>query len=153
MKVNKKIVIFNSTNKANNLLRETKFRRNDIKVNKIYEKKPKVNRTRNSESESTWEVFGGRDEFHHILEQICTTEGKKSWPFFTYKAWKYCMGAVNWYCLCPKHRKNCKCCPGHYLIINHYSSLSWFKFRNLSVIVTNSRNRSQSRSKSKLLFL
>ena len=34
-----------------------------------------------------------------------------------------------------KHRKNCECCPGHYLIVNHYSSMSWFKFRNLSVIV------------------
>ena len=22
-----------------------------------------------------------------------------------------------------KHRKNCECCPGHYLIINHYSSI------------------------------
>ena len=22
-----------------------------------------------------------------------------------------------------KHRKNCKCCPGHYLIVNHYSSI------------------------------
>ena len=30
-----------------------------------------------------------------------------------------------------KHRKNCECC----LIINHYSSMSWFKFRNLFVIV------------------
>ena len=30
-----------------------------------------------------------------------------------------------------KHRKNCKCCPGHYLIVNHYSSMSWFKFSNL----------------------
>ena len=34
-----------------------------------------------------------------------------------------------------KHRKNCECCPGHSLIVNHYSSISWFKFRNLSVIV------------------
>ena len=23
-----------------------------------------------------------------------------------------------------KHRKNCECCPGHHLIINHYSSMS-----------------------------
>ena len=23
-----------------------------------------------------------------------------------------------------KHRKNCKCCLGHYLIVNHYSSMS-----------------------------
>ena len=22
-----------------------------------------------------------------------------------------------------KHRKNCECCPGHYLIVNHYSSI------------------------------
>ena len=22
-----------------------------------------------------------------------------------------------------KQRKNCECCPGHYLIVNHYSSL------------------------------
>ena len=35
----------------------------------------------------------------------------------------------------PKHRKNCECCPGHYLIVNHYSSMSWFKFHNLSVTV------------------
>ena len=27
--------------------------------------------------------------------------------------------------LCPgnKHRKNCECCPGHYLIVDHYSSI------------------------------
>ena len=23
-----------------------------------------------------------------------------------------------------KHRKNCECCPGHYLIVNQYSSMS-----------------------------
>ena len=40
------------------------------------------------------------------------------------------------FCLLHKHRKNCECCPGHYLIVNHYSSMSWFKFRNLSVIVS-----------------
>ena len=34
-----------------------------------------------------------------------------------------------------KHRKNCECCPGHHLIVNHFSSMSWFKFRNLSVTV------------------
>ena len=34
-----------------------------------------------------------------------------------------------------KHRKNCECCPGHYLIVSHFSSMSGFKFRNLSVIV------------------
>ena len=34
-----------------------------------------------------------------------------------------------------KHRKNCECCPGHYLIVNHYSSMSWLKFR----IVSNSQ--------------
>ena len=28
------------------------------------------------------------------------------------------------------HRKNCKCCPGHYLIVNHYHPMSWSKFRN-----------------------
>ena len=33
-----------------------------------------------------------------------------------------------------KHRKNCECCPGHYLIVNHYSLMSWFKFCNLLVI-------------------
>ena len=37
--------------------------------------------------------------------------------------------------LTGKHRKNCECCPGHYLIVNHASSMSWFKFCNLSVIV------------------
>ena len=37
--------------------------------------------------------------------------------------------------LVRKHRKNCKCCPGNYVIVNHYSSMSWFKFRNLSVVV------------------
>ena len=36
-----------------------------------------------------------------------------------------------------------------YLIVNHYSSMSWLKFRNLSVIVnTNSLNHSKSKSKS-----
>ena len=39
-----------------------------------------------------------------------------------------------------------------YLIVNHYSSMSWFKFRNLSVIV-NSVTRSLNRSQSKLLSL
>ena len=34
-----------------------------------------------------------------------------------------------------KHRKNCECCPGHRLIVNHYSSMSWLKFCNLSVTV------------------
>ena len=34
-----------------------------------------------------------------------------------------------------KHRKNCECCPGRYLIVNHYSSMSWIKIRNLSEIV------------------
>ena len=29
----------------------------------------------------------------------------------------------------------CECCPGHYLIVNHYSSMLWSKCRNLSVIV------------------
>ena len=50
-----------------------------------------------------------------------------------------------------KHRKNCECCPGHYLIVNQYSSMSWFKFCNLSVMVncvTKSLDRSQSESKS-----
>ena len=37
--------------------------------------------------------------------------------------------------LSKKHHKNCECCPGHSLIVNHYSSILWFKFRNLSVIV------------------
>ena len=40
------------------------------------------------------------------------------------------------FCLLHKHRKNCECCPGHYLIVNHYSAMSRFKFRNLSVIVS-----------------
>ena len=35
----------------------------------------------------------------------------------------------------PKHRKNCECCAGHSLIVNHYISISWFKFHTLSVIV------------------
>ena len=42
------------------------------------------------------------------------------------------------------------------LTLNRYSSMSWFKFRNLSVIVncvTKSLNRCQSKSKSKLLSL
>ena len=60
-----------------------------------------------------------------------------------------------------KHRKNGKCCPGHYLIVNNYSSfsISCFNFRNFSVIVNfvtkvaNSLNRSQSKSKSKSLSL
>ena len=41
-------------------------------------------------------------------------------------------------CVSPpkKHSKTCECCPGPYLIVSHYSSMSWFKFRNLSVIVT-----------------
>ena len=34
-----------------------------------------------------------------------------------------------------KDCKNCECCPGHYLTVNHYSLMSWFHFRNLSVIV------------------
>ena len=34
-----------------------------------------------------------------------------------------------------KHHRNCEYCPGQYLIVNHHSSMSWFKFCNLSVIV------------------
>ena len=45
-----------------------------------------------------------------------------------------------------------ECCQGHYLIVNHYSSMSWFKFCNLSVIV-NCVTKSLNRSKSKLLSL
>ena len=26
-----------------------------------------------------------------------------------------------------KHRKNCECCPGYYLIVNHYSSMSQYQ--------------------------
>ena len=40
-----------------------------------------------------------------------------------------------WWQKTIKHPKNCECCPGHYLIVNHYSSMSPFKFRNLSVVV------------------
>ena len=29
----------------------------------------------------------------------------------------------NTYIITSKHRKNCECCPGHYLIVNHYSSI------------------------------
>ena len=36
---------------------------------------------------------------------------------------------------CLKYRKNCECCPGQYLTVNHKPSMSWFKFRNLLVIV------------------
>ena len=43
-----------------------------------------------------------------------------------------------------KHHKNCECCPGHYLIVNHYSSMSWFKFHNMSVMV-NYVTKSQTR--------
>ena len=79
--------------------------------------------TRNSESESTWEVFGGRDEFHHILEQIYTTEGRKSWPFFAYNtmlgsiAWERSTGPQNnldWYDTVSVQNiaEKCKCCPG-----------------------------------------
>ena len=51
-----------------------------------------------------------------------------------------------------KHRKNCECCPGHYQIVSHYSSMSWFKFSNLSVIVnrvTETLIHCQSQSKCK----
>ena len=53
--------------------------------------------------------------------------------------------------VCPflKHRKNCECCPGHYPIVNHSPPMSWFKFRNFSIIVnfvTNSLNCSKSKS-------
>ena len=51
----------------------------------------------------------------------------------------------NWSKQIIKHRKNCECCPGHYLNVSHYSSMSWFKFRNLSEMVncvTNSLNHS-----------
>ena len=47
----------------------------------------------------------------------------------------YTNGFIKAVSLIDKHRKNCKCCPSHYLIVNPYSSMSWFKFRNLSVIV------------------
>ena len=31
-----------------------------------------------------------------------------------------------------KHRKNCECCPGHYLTVSPKPSMSGFKFLNLS---------------------
>ena len=48
-----------------------------------------------------------------------------TWHHFQCKTYNYI----------SKHRKNCEGCPGHYLIVNRYSSMSWFKFPNLSVIV------------------
>ena len=34
-----------------------------------------------------------------------------------------------------KNRKNCECCSGHNLIVNHWPPMSLLKFCNLSVIV------------------
>ena len=54
-----------------------------------------------------------------------------------------------------KHRKNCECCPGHYLIVYHYSSMNvivqvsqFVSNSKLCHQVTNSLNCSQSKSKS-----
>ena len=34
-----------------------------------------------------------------------------------------------------KHCKNCECCPGHALSVNHYPWMSWLQFLYLSEIV------------------
>ena len=38
-----------------------------------------------------------------------------------------------------KHRKNCECCPGHHLIVNHYSSMSWKSLKSLSKVSWNQK--------------
>ena len=35
----------------------------------------------------------------------------------------YCLFSCEFCIYKRKHRKNCECCPGHYLIVNHYSSI------------------------------
>ena len=57
------------------------------------------------------------------------------WHFKVAQTYKYQLLGVPKTIFQWKHRKNCECCPGHYLIANQSSSMSWFKFRNLSEIV------------------
>ena len=37
----------------------------------------------------------------------------------SYFALQLCFIPMKLSCMCNKHRKNCKCCPGHSLIVNH----------------------------------
>ena len=37
--------------------------------------------------------------------------------------WYFEEGSILWQKYEEKHRKNCECCPGHYLIVDHYSSI------------------------------
>ena len=66
---------------------------------------------------------GNRWEGLHKHHEMCRLVDKKKYDM---KKWR----------IKRKHRKNCECCPGHYLIVNHYSLMSWFEFRNLSVIIS-----------------
>ena len=43
--------------------------------------------------------------------------GRQSFPFWPFLQFKH----EKLQSLASKHRKNCECCPGHYLIANHYS--------------------------------
>ena len=52
--------------------------------------------------------------------------------FFVKKKYTFPIKNISFF---KKHCKNCECCPGHYLIVNHYSSISCVKFHNLSAIV------------------
>ena len=45
------------------------------------------------------------------------------------------------YLFLKKHHKDCEWCPCLYLIANHYSSMSWFKFHNYNNY--NNHNNSQ----------
>ena len=65
-------------------------------------------------------IFSSRmGPFHHLF-----TSSRHDEPGEPIKSTRHC-----------KRRKNCVCCPCHYLIVNHYFSMSWFKFRNMSAIV------------------
>ena len=95
---------------------------------------------------------------HRTLVDLFTTVIYRLWPAAN-TIWSILIGEIKFLTMCisdftgavpcskglkiltkfvssaKKHRKNCECCPGHSLTVNHYSSMSWFKFRNFSVIV------------------
>ena len=78
-----------------------------------------------------------RRQFWHLVLVTSTSPKKLSenigktfsviMPPFTSRGWAYLRKFLYFYCLKlsmhPKHRKNCECCPGHHLIVNHYSSI------------------------------
>ena len=77
-------------------------------------------------SESLWTLMR---EVNEVVKEMPAVSGISTWYFVISfiniwngkEGFKKAKGL-----LALKHRKNCECCPGHCLIVNHYCSMSWF---------------------------